>query len=243
VHGNLRALEAVVADLRLTSPDLVLQAGDTAVLGPRPAEVVDRLRELAWPAVGGNTDEMLWEPAVRAEQERRAPKLRAWLDVLFDVLGPWAAERLGDERVGWLRAQPAERRTGDLRVLHASPGDLWRAPMPDAGDAELAATYGTDAPVVVYGHVHRPFVRALRGLTVANSGSVGLPWDGDPRAAYVLVDAGRPAVRRTAYDLEAARRDLVDSGFPLAGWLERVQREARFSRPGPAGPGPRGAPR
>src|SRR5262245_10452287 len=92
-------------------------------------------------------------------------------------------------------------------------------------------TYGGDAATVVYGHVHRPFVRSLPGLTVANSGSVGLPWDGDARAAYVLVDGGRPRIRRVAYDLERAGRDLAASGFPLAGWLERTQREARFTRP------------
>ena len=176
VHGNLAALEAVVADLRLTGPDLVLQAGDAAVLGPRPAEVVDRLRELAWPALVGNTDQMLWEPEAQVEQERRAPRLRSWLGVLFGVLGPWAAERLGDQRLAWLRSLPEERRAGGVRVVHASPGDLWRAPAPEAADAELAATYGgQEAVIAVYGHVHRPFVRELPGLIVANCGSVGLP--------------------------------------------------------------------
>ncbi|HKF76724.1 MAG TPA: metallophosphoesterase family protein [Candidatus Dormibacteraeota bacterium] len=231
-HGNLAALEAVVADLRLTSPDVVLQAGDTAVLGPRPAEVVDRLRELAWPGLVGNTDQMLWKPAARAEQEQRAPRLRSWLDVLFGVLGPWAAERLGEQRLAWLRSLPEERSTGGVRLVHASPGDLWRAPAPEAADTELAATYGgQDADVAVYGHIHRPFVRELPGLIVANCGSVGLPWDGDPRAAYLLVDAGRPSVRRVEYDMEQARRDLAASGFPLRAWLEAVQRDARFTRP------------
>ena len=235
VHGNLAALEAVVADLRLTAPDLVLQAGDAAVLGARPAETVDRLRELAWPALVGNTDQMLWEPAARAEQEQRAPRLGSWLAVLFDVLGPWAAERLGDEQVAWLRSQPEERHIAGVRLVHASPGDLWRAPMPEAADAELAAAYGgAEAAVAVYGHIHRPFVRELPGLSVANCGSVGLPWDGDPRAAYALVDDGRPAIRRVEYDLERSRRDLAASGFPLPAWLEAVQREARFTRPQPS---------
>ncbi len=211
-----------------------------AVLGACPAEVVDRLRELAWPGLAGNTDEMLWDRAVRAEQERRAPKLRAWLDVLFGVLGPWAAERLGEERIAWLRSLPRERREGDVRLVHASPGDLWRAPMPDAAGAELADTYGgTGAALAVYGHVHRPFVRSLPGLTVANSGSVGLPWDGDPRASYLLVDDGRPSVHRVAYDLERARRQLAGARFPLADWLASVQREARFTRPEPPAAGGR----
>ena len=232
VHGSLVALEAVVADVRAAAPDLVVQGGDTAVIGPRPAEVVDRLRELAWPCVAGNVDEMLWDGAARAEQERRAPKLRAWLDVLFGTLAPWAAERLGDERIAWLRGRPVAHRREDVLVVHASPGDRWRAPMPDAADAELEALYGgPGVRTAVYGHVHRPFVRALPGLTVANSGSVGLPWDGDPRACWLLLDGRSVEVRRVAYDLERARRDVDDAGFPLADWLAAVQRDARFTRP------------
>src|SRR5689334_11322613 len=62
IHGNLTALEAVIADLNRTSPDVVIVGGDLVGSGSRPAEVVDRLRALAWPAVYGNTDEMLWRP-------------------------------------------------------------------------------------------------------------------------------------------------------------------------------------
>jgi len=232
IHGNLTALEAMVADLSRMSPDLIVQAGDVAVIGPRPAEVVDRLRELGWSGVTGNTDEMLWDGSVWAEQLRRAPKLRSWLDVLFGVLGPWAAERLGEERIAWLRSLPPEWRLGGVRVLHASPTDLWRAPMADAGDTELAETYGPGtAGFVVYGHIHRPFVSELSGITVANSGSVGLPWDGDWRPSYLLHDDGEAVVRRVEYDLERERRNLAQSGFPLADWLESVQRQGRFTRP------------
>ena len=232
VHGNLAALEAVIADVSLMSPDVVVQAGDAAVLGPRPAEVVDRLRELAWPGVIGNTDQMLWDASVQREQLRRAPKLRSWLEVLFGVLGPWAAERLGEERIGWLRSLALEWRLSGVRVLHASPTDLWRAPMPDADDAELVETYGGDTGgFAIYGHIHRPFVRELGGITVGNSGSAGLPWDGDWRPSYLLLDDGKAVVRRVEYDLERERLDLVRSGFPLADWLESVQRRARFTRP------------
>ena len=232
IHGNLAALEAVVADIQRNKPDLVVQAGDVAVLGPRPAEVVDRLRELGWPGVAGNTDEMLWDPSVRAEQERRAPKLRSWLDVLFGVLAPWALERLGDERLRWLRSLERERREGRLLIVHASPTDLWRAPMPDAGDRKLVETYGgRGAGLATYGHIHRPFVRVMPGLTVANVGSVGVPWDGDWRPSYLLIEDGQAVVRRIDYDLERERRDLVESGFPLAEWLEAVQRTGRFIRP------------
>ncbi len=69
--------------------------------------------------------------------------------------------------------------------------------MPDASEGELAATYGgRGAGIAVYCHIHRPFVRPADRLVVANSGSVGMPFDGDPRASYLLIEDGAPEVRR-----------------------------------------------
>jgi hypothetical protein len=169
---------------------------------------------------------------VRADQERRAPKLHSWLRVIFDVLAPWAKDRLDEDQLRWLRGQHREWRDGDVLVVHASPADLWRAPMADAEDRELRDTFGDQgARLIVYGHIHRPFVRQLPGLTVANSGSVGLPYDGDWRPSYLLVTDGVPEVRRVEYDVEREIHDLSATGFPLADWLEGVQRAGRFSQP------------
>jgi predicted phosphodiesterase len=232
LHGNLVALEAVVADLRQTAPDLILHGGDLATVGPRPAEVIDRVRELGWPGVVGNTDELLWRPETKTGVVAAAPKLAPWLDTLFGTLGPWAAERVGPERLAWLRELPAERAEDGLRLVHASPGDLWKAPMPDAAPADLARTYGPlGGDVAVYGHIHRPFVTETDAFTVANSGSAGFPWDGDVRASYLLVTDGVPEVRRVPYDIEAAGRDAHDAGFPFPDWLGGVYRSATFTRP------------
>jgi predicted phosphodiesterase len=62
VHGSLSALDAVVTDIERRAPDLVMHGGDLVLMGPQPAEVVDRIRELGWPGVVGNTDEVLWRP-------------------------------------------------------------------------------------------------------------------------------------------------------------------------------------
>jgi hypothetical protein len=223
----------VIADIEREAPDLVVCGGDLALMGARPAEVVDRVRELGWPGVVGNTDELLWRPEERQRQEERAPKLRPLLKLLFEEYAPATLEALGDDRVAWLRELPPEHEAGGVVVMHAAPGDLWRAPMPDAGDEELVATYGDrGAGHVVYGHIHRPYVRDAGALSVANSGSVGLPWDGDPRAAYLLTDGERTRVVRVDYDVEREAELLRRSGHPDAERLAEMRRRGRFLPPG-----------
>ena len=233
VHGNLTALEAVVADVERRGVDLVVQGGDLALMGARPAEVVDRVRELGWAGVVGNTDEVLWRPEEHERQLERAPALAPLFDLIFGTYAPDTRDRLGDERVRWLQDLPAEHRTAELTVVHAQPGDLWRAPMPDASDDDLTKAYASlAADRVGYGHIHRPFVRELDGLTVANAGSVGLPWDHDPRASYLLIDDGLPTTVRVEYDVEQEARALHDLDHPDADRLAEMLRTGRFVRPG-----------
>jgi putative phosphoesterase len=212
IHGSLTALEAVAQDIVRQRPDVAVHGGDLVLNGPRPAEVVDRIRELGWPGVVGNTDEMLWNMARRAEQEGRAPRLHPLLRLLFEDSAPATREMLGEDRIGWLKTLPWEWRFEQILVVHARPDDLWSAPMPDAPDEELVTLYGgRAAAVVVYGHIHRPYVRPLSAnLTVANSGSAGLAHDGDWRASYLLFEneGAVPQIRRVEYDLEREVREL-----------------------------------
>lgn len=232
VHGSLSALEAVVQSLDRVAPDLVLHGGDLALMGPRPAEVVDRIRELGWSGVVGNTDELLWRPEERERQLERAPKLSALLGLLFDLYAPDTRERLGEERIEWLRGLPRGLREDDLALVHARPGDLWRAPAAGAPDEELVGAYsGLRAARVAYGHIHRPFVRALEGLTVVNAGSVGLPWDGDTRASYALFEDGGARIVRVEYDVEAEVRALAAARHPDADRLAEMRRRGSFLPP------------
>ncbi len=231
IHGNLTAFEAVLADLRETAPDLILHGGDLPHGGSSPAEIVDRIRELGWPGVLGNVDEMLFDPASLAEFAAGLPQLRA----LFDKVEEMAAatrERLGEERIEWLRTLPRVLVEGRIAVVHASPKSTWRSPGPEAPDAELEAVYAPlGSAVVAYGHIHRPFVRDLSGFTLANSGSVGLPYDGDPRAAYLMLDDFTPGIRRVEYDIERETRALGQSGLPHWDWVARMLRSARPGAP------------
>jgi putative phosphoesterase len=223
IHANLIAFDALIAAVQSESPDLVVHGGDLILNGPRPAEVVDRVRDLGWPGVVGNTDEVLWGGMAKVPEPVR-PQFRAMANA--------TAELLGEERVEWLRQLPWEWRYEELLLVHASPGDLWNVPMPDASDEELKDMYsGHSASTVVYCHIHVPFVRQVDDLTVANSGSVGWPMDGDWRASYLVVEDGQITVRRVEYDLEREIAELRSSRYPTRNWLEQVHRQAKFVQP------------
>jgi putative phosphoesterase len=222
VHGNRRAFQAVLADLRQFAPDLVLHGGDLAYGGAQPAEIIDQVRSLGWTGVHGNTDEMLWSPQSLAEFAARQPKLGPLLSILEELIPPTLA-RIGEERLRWLERLPQQYSGEGFSLVHASPGDLWRAPMPNASDDELETTYGSlGARIVVYGHIHRPYIRRLPVITVANTGSVSQSYDGDTRASYLVIDRESVTIRRVEYDVESEAKELLRSGLPHADWMSRV---------------------
>lgn len=231
VHGNRRAFEAVVNDLREVSPDLVLHGGDLAYGGAHSAEIIDALRSLGWSGVRGNTDEMLWDPQPLVELANRQPKLKTLLERIQAAI-PITSEWLGEERLEWLKGLPMRHTEGDITVVHAGPNDTWRSPMANASDEELQNVYGPlKTPVMVYGHIHHPYVRSLAGMTVANSGAVSLSYDGDWRASYLVVDGKDVSIRRVEYDVESEAKDLLNSGFPNAEWQCRILRAGKYCPP------------
>jgi predicted phosphodiesterase len=231
IHGNRRAFEAVLADLRQAAPDLVVHGGDLAYGGTHPADIIDQVRGLGWPGVRGNTDEMLWAPESLATFAAQAPKLAPLLARIQELIPP-ALATIGEERLRWLEGLPPQYSPDGFSLVHASPGDLWRAPMPNASDDELRKTYASlHAPIVVYGHIHVPYIRWLPGMTVANTGSVSQSYDGDRRASYLLMDGENLTIRRVEYDVESEAQELLRSGLPHAGWLARILLAGKYCPP------------
>jgi putative phosphoesterase len=222
VHGNLRAFEAVLADLRHVAPDLVVHGGDLAYGGAHPAEIIDQIRALGWPGVRGNTDEMLWSPKSLSAFAAKTPQLGPLLARIQAAIPPTVAS-IGEERLRWLEGFPERYRGEGFTLVHASPGDLWRAPMHNASDEELRSTYAPlNSAIVVYGHIHRSYVRQVGKMTVANSGSVSQSYDGDRRASYLVIEDDHVNIRRVEYEVESEAQDLLRSGLPNAEWISRI---------------------
>jgi putative phosphoesterase len=231
IHGNLTAFEAVLRDLKRSSPDLVLHGGDLAQGGSSPAEIVDRVRELGWQGVLGNADEMLFAPETLAAFAAQSSHLRS-LFTAISGMADWTREKLGDERCAWLASLPREQIQSWFALVHASPESTWRAPAREAADTEFERIYAPlGRPLAVYGHIHRPFIRRLDAITVINSGSAGLSYDGDPRASYLLLEDTEPTIRRVDYDLDAEIQRLSGSGTPHSDWIARSLASASFVMP------------
>ncbi|MBV9156221.1 MAG: metallophosphoesterase family protein [Acidobacteriaceae bacterium] len=236
IHGNRTAFEAVLADLREISPDKVLFGGDLADMGPSPAEIVDRIRDLGWLGVAGNGEEALVRPETLDDFANRSSAPQSMWNAVRECMSA-SRELLGRGRLDWLLSLPRVHFDDEIALVHASPDDPWRAPPPEASDAHFESLFGhLGAPVVIYGHIHRPFIREIAGrertdFTVVNSGSVGLSYDGDPRAAYVVIEDDKPTIRRVQYDLAKEIRHLCSSGFPHSDWLARTLQSATPQMP------------
>lgn len=190
-------------------------------------EIVDRIRDLGWPGVVGNTDELLFRPESLTEFFGQSP-----IRDLIEEMASFERYALGEERLEWLRGLPFKQVYSPMALVHASPESCWRAPMPEATDAEMEKVYSPlGHAVAVYGHVHRPFVRAISSITVVNTGSVSLSHDGDPRAAYLLLDDTKPTIRRVQYDVDRELKALATCGLPHASWVARMLESARPQMP------------
>lgn len=245
VHGNLTALEAVLADIDgREAVEAVIFAGDLCLFGPRPEACLRLIRERddEIACLYGNTDEWIDGPPLLSndiEEEERQRRQR-----IHDIAS-WTRERLPPMDRAWLRELPFHRRISptvspqdDLFVVHANPKDVNQIIFPPEGmqqelygrvrqaDGELELLLDnlvTD--VLAFGHLHVPFVRSWGGFTLANISSVSMPGDGDARAKYGLLtwEGGAWEVEHVyvAYDVEAEIEAFREHRPP--GWEDSVK--------------------
>lgn len=228
IHGNVAALETVLADSVRHGPyDLTICAGDLAWAGPRPREVLAKIRELCRDdpsgksggavCLHGNTDLMLLtgkaaEPPP-GKDSARFVRQRAWI---LEQLAPGDAD--------FIRRMPFSYRVGllpghDLLAVHANPRNVDDPIHPELTDAAIDGLVSSeDFQALAFGHVHVPFVRLWRGRLLVDIASAGLCMDGDTRAAYsTLTWAGGAwsvSQYRVEYDVQKVARDMRRCGLP-----------------------------
>jgi diadenosine tetraphosphatase ApaH/serine/threonine PP2A family protein phosphatase len=210
VHGNLPALEAVLADC---PADAFLLGGDYATFGAWPVETVERLRELDAEWIRGNVDRWLVDAPDAPEPVR--PLIER------------SREMAGEELCRELAALPESAARGDILFCHGSPLSDMDSFLPEPGERDAERLMGVEAGRVVFGHTHLQFERTgPAGIELLNPGSVGMPFGGDHRAAYALLhDDGRAELRRVEYDWRESARNVRDKVGDLPA--DRIE-QARF---------------
>lgn len=228
IHGNLAALEAVLAEIGRASVDEIVCLGDVAATGPQPHEVLVLLREIGCPVVMGNADAELFEPG---------PPPGAGTDqARFADMDRWAAARLSSGEIDFVRSFQQTvsiplAPEGELLCVHGSPrgfNDVITATTPDD---EVAPMLGDGAATIIAGgHTHFPMLRRWREKLLINPGSVGLAYaqrrDGGfivpalAEYATLTVGDGRQDVsfHHVAYDQGATVRAMFAREMPHAAW-------------------------
>ncbi len=213
IHGNLPALRAVLVDVDAEAPDAVVVAGDV-VAGPFVRESLELLRDRPEPThwIAGNSEREALAVFDGAAPSADAPgRAAAWSAQALDQA--WR-----DELASWPIAVTLE----GVCFCHGSPRsdeEILTTVTPDGVFASVLA----DVPerLVVGGHTHRQFVRTVRpDLVYANAGSIGLPYEGRRGAFWMLVRDGRPELRETSYDLDAALAALRSGGLAFDDQLQ-----------------------
>ena len=220
IHGNLPALEAVLADLKHQSPDAVYLAGDQINRCPWSSDVMDLLATLGWPAIEGNHELVIGKintPANEPPFTNRARFIDLW----------WTQEHLSSHHLTTVRQLPAERtlhfaEAPPIRLVHGVPGNPFLGLMAETSPAIVNRVLANvTEPVVICAHTHRPLARTTERWQIFNGGSVGAPYNGDPRAHYLLLDAvdgqWQPTFCRVDYD-----RSVIPTAFRASGMLDAL---------------------
>jgi putative phosphoesterase len=219
IHANLPALEAVLEAVERRGVDAVYCGGDLVGYGPHPNEVCALIEERGVPTIYGNYDYAIGRDledcgcAYRDQHDRELGRRSI----------EWTLARTDERSKQFMRGLPfdlcIELGNRRVRLVHGSPRKVNEYLFDDkpARTFERIAA-GADCDVLVFGHTHRPWIREYGGVLFVNCGSVGKPKDGDPRAAFALLelegDRVVAEIERVDYDAEAVGREVAAAGLP-----------------------------
>ena len=218
IHGNRHALEAVLEDIDRQQPDRLYCLGDLVGYGAFPNEVIELIQSRGISTVVGNYDDGVGFDRDDCGCAYRGAEMRR----LGDLSLRWTREHVTPENKAFLRSLHANIRfeAEGRRVLlvHGSPRKINEYLFEDRPLFSLERiARESEADLLAFGHTHLPYVKDVLGVRFVNDGSVGKPKDGDPRAAYAMVDVGDGIdvqIRRVPYDVVSAASAVRGSGLP-----------------------------
>lgn len=235
IHGNLPALESVLADLKHFDVDHVIVAGDVINFGPFSRQVAERVIHAGWSVIRGNNEFFLIDyHTPRAPEEWHDPIQFgpiAWLDRQFDASLRTRISSWPDTLQLRFRDAPP------IQVFHGTPQSPWTPIYWTLSDAEIETSLETvEAEFVICGHTHLAMDRQVGGRRVFNPGSVGVPLDGIFSASYMILEGNsqgwQPTFRRIPFDYEAIFNEFERSGYnqeagPIGRLTVEIYRQAR----------------
>lgn len=217
VHGNVPALEAVLDDVDRWGADRIIVNGDLINRGPCSLECLRLLDDRRIPVlrIKGNHECFVVDSADRPMDPG---------EPLYDFycFGYWTAYRLGPAEVDRIRGWGEhldlnDPKGGSLHITHGSREGNRSGIHPETPDGQLLRKLGDPRDLFVASHTHKPLLRRFRGTLVVNTGSVGQPFDGDPRSAYARIECNdgqwQARIARVPFDRQRALRDFETSGF------------------------------
>ncbi|MCG8426231.1 MAG: metallophosphoesterase [Chromatiales bacterium] len=241
VQGNIAALEVVIADIEQWRPDLVIMNGDLVNRGPKNLECLKLFNEKAatsgWLPIKGNHEEYVLYCAKNSPQNPQEAALRRFAD--------WTTEQLGDS-VYTMQCWPDHLTLSDpshnkwLHITHGTLAGNRDGISPSVPDEKLHGKLPDDIDLFITAHTHKALQRVFEGKRILNVGSVGSPFDGDPRASYARLTFNRSdwqaEIIRLAYDRQRMTQDCIESGFldhagPLARVIYREWEQATLLMP------------
>lgn len=227
IHANLPALETVLADIGRRHIDVTLHLGDLVGYAPWPNETVELLRSRQIPGVAGNYDSTVGTNYKHCGCKYEDPRQEELSHLSFE----WTKHHSSEETKEFLASLPFRidlkpaggHAAGPTVILvHGTPTLntlYWTADRSDAFCLQMARTAGAKSgDLIAFGHTHVPWSRVIDGIHFLNTGSVGRPKDGDPRAGYVVLDASSTEMRaefvRIDYDVDRVASAIVESDLP-----------------------------
>lgn len=231
IHGNAQALESVLQDITAKNVDQIYVLGDLCYRGPEPKRSIDLIRSLNATVIKGNADEWVVRGIRNGEVSDKVLEL-------MNQERDWTHSQLDPSDIDYLANLPMDihmkaNELPSIYAFHATPQSLFEVIPPNAEDSLLEEKLMStaDASIYIYAHIHKPYIRYIGGKVIINIGSVGLPFDGLPKASYALVELDRDNIRtsieRVSFDVQKVIDLYKAVDYPNAEMMTRILTYAR----------------